>query len=317
MKRILPLILCFLILTGCQSQKNIIQGFSMDASYRIEAENLSSEQETKIKQYLHNIDNVFNAYRKDSAISRLNQTKLLSSSTSDEKMVFDLIQQTLPHCNDLFDISIRPVSKLWDFKSENPTLPNESDILNNLSAVGYQNIEISDHDIRLNNNTEIELGAVAKGYVCDKIAEMIFGKTALIDIGGTVKTIGKDITAGVKSPNHDGLLCSFILPNKKAVSTSGSYERSFTLDDKLYHHILSPKTGYPAETDLISVTVICDSALEADILSTTLFAESSMRIPEDAEVIYVTKDNLVFVSSGIKNFELLNKEYQVTTLTKE
>ena len=317
MKRIFPILLCVLFLAGCKPQETVILGFSMDASYRIETENLPEEQESEIKNYLYNIDTVLNVYQEDSVISKLNQTKLLTVSNSDEEMLFNVLQNTLPYCNETFDVSIRPISKLWDFKSESLALPTEADLSENLSSVGYQNVQISDDTIQLLNDAEIELGAVAKGYVCDQVAKMLAGKVALIDIGGTLKTIGKDITAGVKSPDHDGLLCSFTLSDGKAVSTSGSYERSFILDGKLYHHILDPKTGYPVETDFVSATVICDSAMEADILSTTLFSENSFQIPKNSDVIYVTKDNLVYISSGIKNFKLLNQAYQVNTIPKE
>lgn len=317
MKRIIPILLCIFLLTGCKTQETVIQGFSMDASYRIKAEGISENQENKIKDYLHQIDSIMNAYRDDSLISKLNSTKTFTVSNAKDTILFDLLQKILPHCNDTFDISIRPVSKLWDFKSENPMVPDEAQLSENLKSVGYQNIVISDDAIQLNNNAEIELGAVAKGYVCDQVAKMLSDKNALIDIGGTVKTVGKEITAGVKSPDYDGLLCSFALPNGSAVSTSGSYERNFILNDQLYHHILDPKTGYPVESNLVSVTVICDSALEADILSTTLFLENSFRIPESAEVIYVTKDHSVYVSSGISDFKLLNDTYQKAEFIKE
>ncbi len=317
MKRILPIILCLLLLTGCAGSKTQIQGFSMDAPYRITATGISKEQESEIKAYLNHIDFVFNVYREDSTLSQLNQTKVLTVSTSDEEMVFDLIEKTLPFCSQVFDISIRPISKLWNFNADIPVIPSESDIADSLACVDYHNIIIENGSVRLTNNAEIEGGAVVKGYVCDNVAKMLAKTSAVIDIGGTVKTIGKTITAGVKSPDGNGLLCSFSLPDGKAVSTSGSYERSFLLNGKLYHHILNPKTGYPVETELVSVTVICDSALEADILSTTLFAENSFRIPKSAEVIYVAKDSTVYVSSGIENFKLLNEAYQVHPLTKE
>lgn len=311
MKQIFSVLLCMILFTGCTAQKTEIQGFSMDAPYRITAKEIPKELETKTKSYLNRIDSIFNVYQTDSVLSQLNQTKQLTVSDSEEAMVYDLIQTTLPYCNEAFDISIRPVSKLWDFNSDSPTIPNDSDIADSLRCVGYQNILLTGTGIELKNNAEIEGGAIVKGYVCDQIATLLSGKSAIIDIGGTVKAIGEPITAGVKNPDGNGLLCSFTLAEGQAVATSGSYERSFIIDEKLYHHILNPKTGYPAESDLVSVTVICDSALEADILSTTLFIENNLQIPESKEVIYVTKDGWVYVSPGIRNFELLNEEYKV------
>lgn len=317
MKRIIPILLCLLLMTGCANNKTVIQGFSMDASYRIEAEYISKEEESAIKGYLNRIDSVFNAYQGNSLISKLNQTKVLTASTEEEQILFDCIQQTLPFCNEYFDISIRAVSKLWDFKSDSPVLPDNNLLSEGLTTVDYRNIEIAGNTILLKNGAEIEGGAVVKGYICDNMAKMLSGENALIDIGGTVKTIGKDRVVGVKSPDYNGLLCSFTLSDGKSVSTSGSYERNFVLDNQLYHHILDPKTGYPTDTNFISVTVICNSALQADILSTTLFAQNSFKIPESAEVIFVTKDNMVYVSDGIENFKLLNISYQKAELTEE
>ncbi len=314
MKRIISILFCVLLLTGCATQKNEIQGFSMDAPYKITAEGLSKEQVTEIKSYLNRIDSIFNVYREDSVLSQLNQTKILTVSDSEEAMVYDLIQSTLPYCNELFDISIRPVSKLWNFKQDKSTIPNEGDIAEHLTFVGYNNIILTDNSIRLESNAEIEGGAIVKGYVCDQIAKKLVEKNAIIDIGGTVKTVGKSISAGVKSPDGNGLLCSFTLADGQAVATSGSYERSFVSDGKLYHHILNPKTGYPAQSDFVSVTVVCDSALETDILSTTLFMENSLRVPKKAEVICVTKDGLIYVSAGIQNFKLINENYQVSVI---
>ena len=317
MKRILLILFCLLFLTGCSKKETVIQGFSMDASYQIEAKNISKEQQIAIKAYLGQVDSVFNAYQKNSLIGKLNQTKVLTVSDSEEAILFDLIQRTLPFCNEYFDISIRPVSKLWNFKADVPTVPAANELQNNLNAVGYHNIELTGNTVLLKNGAELEGGAVVKGYVCDRVAELLSDKIALIDIGGTVKTIGQKITAGVKSPDRNGLLCSFILPDGKAVATSGSYERNFVIGDTFYHHILSPQTGYPVESNFVSVTVISDSALQADILSTTLFAENSLRVPKSAEVIYVTKDGSVYKSPKIEQFTLFNNTYQVTTLEKE
>ena len=222
MKRLFPILLCVFFLTGCTSKECVIQGFSMDASYQIKAQELSKEQEADVKEFLHGIDSIMNAYQEDSLISQLNHSKKLTVADSDEKILLDFVQKTLAFCNESFDISIRPVSKLWDFKTDNPSLPDEATITENLKRVGYQNIIVSHNGIQLKNDAEIEPGAAAKGYVCDQVANMLSGKIALIDIGGTVKTIGKDCVVGVKSPNHDGLLCSFTLTDGKSVSTSGS-----------------------------------------------------------------------------------------------
>ena len=174
MKRFLLLffVICMISLCGCTDNKNEIQGFSMDAPYRIHAVGITEEQKTDIKKMINRIDNVLDAYDNSSVLSELNHYKKLtvSKSDADAKLLYDVINGSLPYCNEYFDISIRPVSKLWDFNSETPSLPQESLLQENLKAVDYKNIVIEDDFIYLENNAEIELGAVAKGYACDELA---------------------------------------------------------------------------------------------------------------------------------------------------
>ncbi len=313
MKKTIIFLLCILCLTGCSQKKAEIQGFSMDAPYHISAETLTDEQENDIKTMLKDADSCFDAYSENSMLSQLNHYKKLTVSKDDMKaqMLYEIISASLPFCNHYFDITIRPISKLWDFNAENPVVPDAALIAQNLQAVDWRNIVLEDDFIYLENEAEVDLGAVAKGYICDKIADYLNQEIAIIDVGGTVKTVGADITAGIKSPTLDGLLCSFTLPAGKAVATSGSYERYFTANDKTYHHIINPKTGYPFDSELVSVSVIGDSAMEADILATTWFADESRRNHENFEAVFVTKDNKIIVTEGIKNFKLIHNDYTI------
>lgn len=316
MKKIMLLLICLLCLTGCSASKTEIQGFSMDAPYHISGYGLSQVHVNKIKELLNNVDHCLSAYLETSKLSALNHYKklVITNNDYDAKMLSQVISASFPYCNEYFDISIRPVSKLWDFTQEKPTVPDAETITENLKRVGFLNIVLEDDFIYLENGAEIDLGAVAKGYVCDEICAYLNNEIATIDIGGTVKTMGKDITAGVKAPTQDGLLCSFTLPKGKAVATSGSYERNFTVDGETYHHILNPKTGYPFESEFLSVSVICDSAMEADILATTWFAMEQPQSKNGVDAIFVTKDFKVFATEGIKNLKMLHNDY---TLIKE
>ena len=312
MKRIISLFICILCLSGCSSPEREIQGFSMDAPYQISGYDLSDVQIDETKQILRDADKRFNAFSDDSTLSVMNcQKKLvIDDDDSDEAILYRVVSSALPYCDEYFDISIRPVSKLWNFSSDISKIPDEKEVLENLKSVGFQNIVITENSIFLENGTELDLGAVAKGYVCDEIAACLNHNIALIDIGGTVKTVGKNITAGVKAPTLDGLLCSFTLPAGKAVATSGSYERFLESDGKIYHHILNPKTGFPFDSELLGVSVICSSAMEADILATKLFAMGRIDTkPENAEVIFVTKDMQVYVTDGVKDFKMLHNDY--------
>lgn len=315
---VLLLIFCILCLNGCQKAEEI-QGFSMDAPYSIRGINLSQEQTEHIRNYLSQADDTFSAYEKGSLLATLNHHKKLTVSSDDipSQQLHQLVSSVLPYCNQYFDISIRPVSKLWNFTSEEAVLPNAEQLSHHLKSVDYRNIVLEDDFIYLEQNAELDLGAVAKGFACDEIATYLNGTSAIIDIGGTIKTIGEDIIAGIKSPEHDGILCTFTLPAGKAVATSGSYERCFTHEDKLYHHILNPKTGYPVDSDFVSVSVISDSALQADILSTTYFAMPHPQPDDGIDAIFVTGDKRIFVTEGIKDLKLSNTEYRIVKNLQE
>ena len=267
----------------------------MDAPYSIKINGLSKEKRAEIKEILDKSDRIFDAFE-DSFLYTLNSEKSLKR-TEENKDLFDAVRLALPFSNEFFDISVRPYTKLWDFSAENPVPPTEKALNNAKKSVGYENIILRENKIILNNESEIELGAVAKGYMCDKVYALADGYEGIFDIGGTVKSsYNKPVSIGVRDPDG-GILCSFYIEKGESVSTSGSYERSFYYNDRLYHHILDPKTGISVDNGLLSVTVISDSALKSDILSTSYFVSGieKANVSNDITVIFVTKDKEITV----------------------
>lgn len=179
-----------------------------------------------------------------------------------------------------FDVTIAPVSALWDFASEQPAVPAENDLAQAVRLVNYQNIRIENNTVTLLEGCELDLGGIAKGYIADCISAYLKSRGvahACINMGGNIvvfggKPDGKPWTIGVRDPNgtpeqseevvelYDGVLV-----------TSGNYERFFILDGTRYHHILDPKTGMPVQNGLASVTILADSSAVADALSTACF----------------------------------------------
>lgn len=308
-KRILVFFLCISLFSfcSCKEKQAEISGFAMDAPYSVKALFLNDEEKDKIKNIVSDCDKAFDAYDENSLISKLNREK-----TSNNKELFSIIEETKKYCDESFDITVRSVSKLWDFNSQEPKLPNKKDIANALESVGFDNIEINGDTITLLNQSEIELGAVAKGYCADKVFDSLKESESIIDMGGTVITSKKDgITVGIKAPYEDGLLCSVSLKYAQGISTSGSYERNFYFNDKFYHHILDPKTGYSVDNELVSVTVISDSAMKSDILSTKYFVKGLMcETDSDVGVIFVTKDKKIYTKGNI-DLKDINNNYKL------
>jgi thiamine biosynthesis lipoprotein len=161
---------------------------------------------------------------------------------------------------------------------------------------------------------KLDLGGIAKGYACDKALESLKdsgAKSALLDLGGNIYALGKkpdgsDWKVGVIVPyaGEGGVACS-VSVSDRAIVTSGSYQRFFSKDGKTYHHILDPATGYPADNDLLSATIVGPSATDADGFSTACFVigrASGVALIESVpeyEAIFITKDNKIYVTSGL------------------
>lgn len=213
-----------------------------------------------------------------------------------------------------FDITIAPLAALWDFKNNTGTLPSEESISHAVSLVGYQNVRVEGNTVQLlNPNAAIDLGGIAKGYIADQLKAYMEAqgiRHALIDLGGNVLCVGSkpDGSAfhiGIQKPfAQTGEPVTSVKIKDKAVVTSGNYQRYFELDGKIYHHILDPKTGYPYENDLQSVTVVCDSSADADGLSTTLFAmglSEGLKYVESlpsVEAVFITQDGALHYSGN-------------------
>ena len=227
-----------------------------------------------------------------------------------------------------FDITIAPLISLWNFSERyNPTtaaqipIPDKEDILETLVNVDSNNLILCHNEQKNeyfigfsgnNPNIAIDLGGLAKGYVADKIKEYLLENdinSALIDLGGNIYALGThlngdDFTIGIKKPYSDtGEYSTTVNVTNKCVITSGIYERYFDNNGTKYHHILSPSTGYPASCDLLSVSIISDSSLQGDILSTTC--------------LLIGKDLATELVEGLDNTSaiMITTDYEVITVS--
>ena len=179
-----------------------------------------------------------------------------------------------------FDVTIAPVSGMWDFTAEDPVLPDPDALRLAAARVDYRNVEIDGNTVTLKNGAEIDLGGIAKGYIADRVAEYLREQgvtSACINMGGNVLTIGtkpdgSPWTIGIRDPNGTPEQSAEVLKlGGAAVVTSGNYERFFVRDGVRYHHILDPKTGMPVSNGLASVTIIGTHSDLCDALSTACF----------------------------------------------
>ncbi|MDF2821153.1 MAG: hypothetical protein K0R15_1594 [Clostridiales bacterium] len=213
-----------------------------------------------------------------------------------------------------FDISIAPLSSLWDFTSLTPVIPSQEQIDKALTKVNYKNINLTNNSISFaEKGMALDLGAIAKGYIADEIKEYLLSKgvkSAMINLGGNVLCVGNKIDGssfkiGIQKPFADrNELAAIMEIEDMSVVSSGIYERFITVDGKQYHHILNPSTGYSYENNLISVTIISPYSVDGDGLSTSCFAlglEKGIELINSLEGIYavfITDDYELHYSEG-------------------
>ncbi len=235
----------------------------------------TKEYESLIKEY----DKKLSAFNQMSEIYKLNLEKKADISPDTEELLCNAITYS-SRLSDYFDISINPLCQKWDEAKQSgtpPVITNED-----LSAIGIEKIRV---DIDKNTasithpNSSVTLGAIAKGYVTDKLVHHMRlngDENALINLGGNIYALGTKPgetpwKIGIADPNNPADSAVTLQISNKAVVTSGDYERYFESDGKRYHHILDPKTGYPSESGLRSATAIGSKAELCDILSTAMF----------------------------------------------
>lgn len=215
-----------------------------------------------------------------------------------------------------FDITVAPLTSLWDFTSLNPVIPPKDEIKKALSYVGYQNVTLIDNKVTFSKEgMGLEFGAIAKGYIADRVKDYLLAngvKSAIINLGGNIlclgsKPDGSPFTIGIQKPFADRNETIALMDiSDLSVVSSGIYERFFSLDQTIYHHILNPQTGYPYENDLISVTIISKASVDGDGLSTSCFAlglEDGLSLINsltDTYAVFITKDYKIYYSDGFK-----------------
>lgn len=316
---ILSVLAVTIISAGCSKKEVSQTAFLLDTVSTITIYDYSSDESANdiinecfslCTDYENKLSRTINT----SEISAINSAK--GGKTQVSEQTAELIKKAIKYSelsNGKFDITIAPVSSLWDFKSESPAPPNDSQIKEALSHVNYKNISVEGNTVELlDESAAIDLGGIAKGYIGDKAKEFLIEKgvtKALINLGGNILVIcpeNDSLKIGIQDPNgQEGALSGAISTNGNSLVTSGIYQRCFEYNGKLYHHILDTSTGYPVDNNLASVTIIGPESADCDALSTTVFclgAEEGLKLVNSLDgyaAVIITKDNETLFSDGI------------------
>ena len=218
-----------------------------------------------------------------------------------------------------FDIAIYPVMEAWGFPTQNFQVPSQETLEQLLPLTDAGNIFYDKETRKISFGVEgmkIDLGGIAKGYTSSRIMDIYKENgitSGLVNLGGNVQALGTktDETKwkiAVQSPDDTEDYLGILSVQDKAVITSGGYERYFEQNGVTYHHIIDPKTGYPAESGLVSVTIVSSDGTLADGLSTSLFimgeekaAEFWREHKDEFDAILMSDDGTLYVTEGLEN----------------
>ena len=220
----------------------------------------------------------------------------------------------------LFDITIGKVTDLWDFHAEEPQVPDAEALKKAVSTVGWESVVIDGNKVSLTDpETHIDLGGIAKGFIADRVSEALTDSgvtSAIISLGGNVVCIGDKIENGAEKPFRVGIekpysdqseIVGVVEAADETVVTSGVYERYFESEGVMYHHILNASTGYPAESDIVGVTLKAEKGMSADCDAlATIFLilgeEKAMQLAQETdgiEAYFILTDGRTVSTDGM------------------
>jgi len=274
----------------------------------------------KVEEEMKRLESLMSFFLESSEISRLNRAagKQAVELGCESLYVLNRAKYFSEICKGTFDITIGPVAKLWGIFTDHAKVPSEEEINEALSLTGYTDITIDNGlgTVKLEKAGEsVDLGAIAKGYTADRAIEIYKQQgieSAFINLGGNVMVLGNKPDGspwkiGIQNPLHErGQCLGVVNAVDKTIVTSGDYVRYFEKDNIKYHHILDPRTGYPADSGLMSTTIVSEKSIGADALSTAIFIlglQEGMELInsiKDMEAIFVTKDKKIYVTEGLQ-----------------
>ena len=306
--------------------------FAMDTYMSLKAygENAQEAVEAAADE-IRRLDGVLSTGDENSEVAKINAAGSGTLSDDTEALLnrsVELYEMT----DGLFDIAIYPIMEAWGFTTQNYRIPQAQELEELLKLTDASGIRYDEEQRTITfgmDGMKIDFGGIAKGYTSARIMEIYreYGvESGLANLGGNVqvlgaKTDGSQWKVAIQSPSGEDEYLGVLETQDKAVITSGGYERYFEQDGKTYHHIIDPRTGYPAENGLISVSIISDDGTLADGLSTSLFimgkekAESFWRShSEEFDAILETQDRTLYVTEGIA--EQFSTEHNMEIIRK-
>ena len=321
-----------LFLTGCsaESSPEPVQGtfFAMDTvmDFTIYGESGLIDQSESLIASLESLVSVTDTGSELYAINQTGSGTLTGKASSLMEQALEICRRT----DGALDLSIYPIVRAWGFTTGSYQVPDEAEIQALLPLVDYRKIQYdaAAGDVTLPEGMKIDLGSVAKGYAGQLVAQMLREhgvQSALLSLGGNVQTVGAKPDGspwqiGIKDPQGEDAMMALSVEDQ-AVVTSGGYERYFEQDGQTYWHIMDPSTGHPADSGLISLTIVGDEGVVCDGLSTALFVMGLEKAADlwaqsgDFEAVFVTASGEVYITEGLRDRFALTEQYADTPVS--
>lgn len=302
------------IVQSAASQKQVVtrQLFAMDTIMEFTAYGKNAGTAVSAAmQEVQRLDALLSAANPASEVSRLNGEGG-GAVSGDTASLLRLSLETYEETGGLFDCTVYPLVRLWGFPTQDYHVPSEEELEQVLPLVDSEKLRFDGEALRMEPGQAIDFGGVGKGYAAARVMEIFREhgvRSGMVSLGGNVQVLGvkPDKTPwriGVRDPEGGGYFGILSLEDRAAV-TSGGYERYFEAGGETYIHILDPRTGRPAESDLLSVTVVSEDGARADALSTALFlmgkedAAAFWREQGGFDMVLVAEDRQVFITEGL------------------
>lgn len=322
---LMGLLLFVVRFTGCTAKNSKVSasGYALNTYVTVTIYGMDEDEAYRIAQAAVAIcseyELTFSRTDAESELYKLNAGGRMQVSDS----LYELMSGALYWCEDTdgaVNIAVGSISSIWEFVTPPYKVPAKEELDNALKNADYRGIGLEADNYINTNGAVIDLGAVAKGYIADRIKEYLMEngvKSAIIDLGGSILCVGgklegkqeKNFTLGIQRPfSESGEVIAKVGLMDMSLVTSGCYQRYFTQNDIFYHHILDSTTGMPVDNGLLSVTIIARESLAADALSTACFVmglEAGMEYIdglEDIYAVFVTEDYKVHLSQGAEKY---------------
>ncbi len=298
------------------TDERVVMGTRLEMTVSVDDEADAARLFDAVEAEFKRIELEMSEWIEDSPVSLINRNAGKGPVEVPDELftVIDAAMQVSALTDGAFDITWAVMHGVWDFRPGHERMPEDTEITERLPLIDYKKVELTPaaRSVFLRDRgMKIGLGGIAKGYAVDRASKVL----AAEGVRGSIVTAGGDMRVqgtrddgtpwkvSIKHPRTKGMLASLPLSNI-SISTSGDYERYFFRDGKLYHHIMDPRTGYPAR-GCMSVTILAPDTMTSDALSTSIFVmgpEAGLELVNrlnGVEAIVVDSNGKILTSAGI------------------